>query len=82
MIHEQVYICWHKGQTEGDGKEIKASSLRQAAKKAVDIWRHENVKEIAGQKVTVYLKDEGLHVHEVVVSGDPDHDQRAPEAFM
>lgn len=81
MIHEQVYICWHEGQDEGDGKEIKASSLRQAAKKAVDIWRHETGHEITGQKVTVHLKDEALRIHEIVVSSNPETDQRAPEAF-
>lgn len=82
MIHEQVYICWHVGQDEGDGKEIKASSLRQAAKKAVDIWRHENAQEIEGHRVTVFLKDEGLRVHEVVITPDPEHNPDAPEAFL
>ncbi len=80
MIHEQEYICWHRGQDEGDGKELKASSIRAAAKKAVDIWRHENVEEIEGHKVTVFVKDEMRRVHEVIITSDGD--LQAPEAFM
>lgn len=81
MIQEHEYICWHAHQNEGDGKEIKASSLRSAAKKAVDIWRHENLQELEGNKVTVYVKDEGHHVHEVVITDDQGNSQ-APEAFI
>lgn len=81
MIHEQVFICWHTNQNEGDGKEIKASSIRSAAKKAVDIWRHENVEELDGRKVTVFVKDEARRVHEVVIVSD-EGDRQAPEAFM
>lgn len=81
MIHEHIFICWHAHQEEGDGKEIKASSIRSAAKKAVDIWRHENVQELHGEKVTVFVKDEARHVHEVVITSGAG-DQQAPEAFM
>ncbi len=80
MIHEQEFICWHANQDEGDGKEIKATSIRSAAKKAVDIWRHENLQELGGDKVTVFVKDEARHVHEVVITGDGD--LRSPEAFL
>ncbi len=80
MIHEQVFICWHKNQGEGDGNEIKATSIRSAAKKAVDIWRHENLQELGNDKVTVFVKDESRHVHEVVITGGGD--ERAPEAFI
>lgn len=80
MIHEQVFICWHANQDERDGKEIKATTIRSAAKKAVDIWRHENIQELNGQKVTVSVKDESRRVHQVVVTSDGD--QHAPEAFM
>ena len=80
MLHEQIFICWHANQDEGDGKEVKATSIRAAAKKAVDIWRHENLKELNGDKVTVHVKDESRRVHDVIVTSDGD--QRAPEAFM
>lgn len=80
MIHEQEFICWHANQNEGDGKEIKATSIRSAAKKAVDIWRHENLQELGGDKVTVFVKDEARKVHEVIITGSGD--QRAPEAFI
>lgn len=81
MIHEQEYICWHEGQEEGDGKEIKAATIRAAAKKAVDIWRHENVEELNGNKVTVYVKDERRQVHQIVVISETGGEDR-PEAFM
>jgi|GEM_PF-4709749 hypothetical protein len=80
MIHEQVFICWHLNQEEGDGKEIKATTIRSAAKKAVDIWRHENIQELDGDKVTVFVKDEARRVHQVIVTSDGN--QRAPEAFL
>lgn len=81
MIQEQVYICWHANQDEGDGKEIKAPTIRAAAKKAVDIWRHENVQELGNDKVTVFVKDEARRVHQVVITG-PAGDTQAPEAFI
>lgn len=80
MIHEQVFICWHANQDEGDGKEIKASSIRSAAKKCVDVWRHENVEELHGNKVTVFVKDQARRVHEVVVTSSGG--EQAPEAFI
>jgi hypothetical protein len=80
MIHEQVFICWHANQKQGDGKEIKATSIRSAAKKAVNIWRHENQKELGSQKVTVYVKDEAQKTHEVVIPSIDD--EKAPEAFL
>ena len=79
MMTEETYICWHANQNEEDGKEIKALSLKAAAKKAVDIWRHENGEEIRGRKVTVYLRDEARRVHEVVITSD--NNPAAPEAF-
>lgn len=80
MLQEQVFLCWHMNQTEDDAIEIKATSIRSAAKKAVDVWRHESGKEIAEMKVTVFLKDEARKVHEIVVTQESD--SRAPEAFM
>lgn len=79
MIHEHEFICWHAHQSEGDGKEIKADSIRSAAKKAVDIWRHESLQELEGNKVTVFVKDEGKHIHEVVITSESG--PQAPEAF-
>ena len=81
MLHEQVFICWHGNQDEGDGNEIKATSIRSAAKKAVDLWRHENHQKLGGDKVTVFVKDEARKVHEVIITGSGDQ-QRAPEAFI
>jgi hypothetical protein len=79
LLHEQEFICWHANQTEDDGKEIKATSIRSAAKKAVDIWRHENIQELGHDKVTVFVKDEARRVHEVIITQEGD--SSAPEAF-
>lgn len=76
---EEEYICWHHGQEEADGKELKAPTVEAAAKKAVDIWRHERIQPLHGKNVTVYVKDQDEHVHEVIVS--PTGDKNAPEAF-
>jgi hypothetical protein len=80
MIKEINYICWHGNQTEGDAKELKAPSIKAAARKAVDIWRHENLEELGQNKVTVFVKDDSHEVHEIVITQDGD--TRAPEAFQ
>ena len=80
MIHEHVFICWHENQDEGDGKEIKATSIRAAAKKAVYIWRHENAEELEGRKITVHVKDEARRIHDVIVKSDGG--ESAPEVFV
>jgi hypothetical protein len=80
MLQEHVFLCWHANQDEGDAKEIKATSIRSAAKKAVDVWRHENAQELGDMKVTVFVKDESRKVHEIIITQEGD--TRAPEAFM
>lgn len=80
MLQEQEFLCWHEGQTEDDAKEIKSTSIRSAAKKAVDIWRHESGQELGSAKVTVHVKDESRRVHEVIITNEGD--THAPEAFM
>lgn len=77
MIHEQEYICWLDNQEEGDGKEIKAPTIRAAAKKTVDIWRHENARELQGHKITVFVKDEARRVHQVVVVNEIGDENRS-----
>ncbi|MCM2348613.1 MAG: hypothetical protein NDI69_01250 [Bacteriovoracaceae bacterium] len=79
MIHEHEFICWHANQDQGDGKEIKAPTVRAAAKKAVDIWRHENIEELGANKVTVFVKDESRRVQQVIVTNEGD--LTVPEAF-
>lgn len=76
---EEEFICWHKGQNETDGKEIKAPTIEAAAKKAVDVWRHENVQPLHGNNVTVYVRDSDEHIHEIIVS--PSGERNTPEAF-
>lgn len=76
---EQGYLCWHEGQTEADAKEVKATSMEEAAKMAVDIWSHESLKELGDKKVTVYVKDIDQVQKSFVISKKGD--RRAPEAF-
>jgi len=76
---EQEYFCWHAGQTEKDAKDIKAESMEEAAKMAVDIWRHENLKELGLDKVTVFVKDPDDNKKSFTISRNGD--MNAPEAF-
>ena len=76
---EQGYLCWHAGQSEADAKEVKATSMEEAAKMAVDIWRHESLKELGSDKVTVHVKDIDENEKSFQISGRGD--SRAPEAF-
>lgn len=54
---EQMYFCWHEGQTEGDAREIKAASPREAAEMAVDVYQSETFHQLGQDMVTVYVKD-------------------------
>jgi hypothetical protein len=76
---EQEYFCWHAGQTEEKAKEIKAESMEEAAKMAVDVWRHENLKELGPNKVTVFVKDRDNNQKSFIISRKGD--ENAPEAF-
>ena len=76
---EQEYLCWHAGQREADAKEIKADSHEEAAKLAVDIWRHEKLKDIGLNKVTVFVKDNDENKKSYTISRNGDIN--APEAF-
>lgn len=80
MREEEVFICWYEGQDEDDGKEIKADNPDDAARTAVDIWRHENVEELGSGKLVVYVKDEDFKVQKIVVSQSGD--SQAPEATL
>ncbi|MGE3608052.1 MAG: hypothetical protein AB7I27_00590 [Bacteriovoracaceae bacterium] len=78
MQIEREYTCWHLGQSEADGKDVKAPTVREAAKMAVDIWRHESLKDLEGRKVTVFVRDVNDDVHQVIVTNEGDFN--APEA--
>jgi hypothetical protein len=78
-MDQQMFYCWHAGQTEGKAKEIKAPSMEEAAQMAVDVWRHENVKELGPNKVTVFVKDEEDNQRSFIISRKGD--ENAPEAF-
>lgn len=67
-IEEIDFTCWWEGQSEADGKDIKATNREEAARMAVDIWRHENLNELEGDSITVFLKDPDGHVSKVEVN--------------
>ena len=68
IVEEIDFTCWWEGQTEEDGKDIKALSKEEAARMAVDIWRHEKLKEIGKGPLTVYIKDPQGHVSKIKVN--------------
>ncbi|MES2525547.1 MAG: hypothetical protein V4598_00610 [Bdellovibrionota bacterium] len=75
---EKEYLCWHAGQNEGDAKEIKAPSMEEAARMAVDVWKNEEFKGLGQNKVTVFVKeDENTKSFIISRTGD----KNAPEAF-
>jgi hypothetical protein len=65
---EQNFTCWYEAQDESSGKDILAPNLAVAARMAVDIWRHENIKELSGSPCIVYLRDETGKVSKVKVN--------------
>lgn len=66
---EENYTCWYEGQKEEDGKQLKAPNVQEAARKAVDIWRHDHIKELSKDDMPfiVYLKDEEGDIHRVSI---------------
>lgn len=80
MIHEQEFICWHANQDENDGKEINATTIRSAAKRALNIWRHEDTQGVNGNKITVFVRDEARRVHRVIITTELE--TRPPETFQ
>ena len=70
MKEEITYTCWLEGQNEGDGKTIKAPNIKEAALRAVDIWRHENWRELAGDSITIYIRNEDREVSKIKVNSN------------
>ena len=72
---EKSYFCWHAGQTESDAKEVKAPSMEEAAKLAMDIWTHESLTEPGPQTVMVYVRDNEKHQKSFELTRDDSHGQ-------
>lgn len=70
MLLKQNFTCWYEGQDEADGRDILALNVKEAARMAVNIWRNENIRELGGKTLIVYLKDESGHVSKVHVGPD------------
>lgn len=67
IVEEIDFTCWWEGQSEEDGKDIKALSKEEAARMAVDIWRHEKLKELGQGPLTVFIKDPEGQVSKIQV---------------
>jgi hypothetical protein len=65
-MQEGTFVCWQQGQNESQGRTLKAESPVAAAKKAMDIWRHEESRsgDHSAQGM-VFVKDDHDQVHEV-----------------
>lgn len=74
---EKDFICWYEGQKEIDGIAIKASNVSEAARMAVDIWRHANAEELEGRSLKVFVREQNNKVSEVVVDSPS-----SPQASM
>jgi hypothetical protein len=76
MLEE--YFCWLEGQREGDAKIVKSDSVREAAKLAMDSWRHEGSLFTRKPSLLVYVKDDEGQIHHVTVNQDLYLDDEGP----
>jgi hypothetical protein len=65
MVHE--FFCWLIDQDEGDAKLVKSSSAREAARKAVDSWKHEGTISMQTSRLTVQVRDPEGEVHQIAI---------------
>ena len=76
MLEE--YFCWLEGQSEGDAKVVKTDSVKEAAKMALDSWRHEGAIITRKPFFLVYVRDDEGQVHQVTVNQDLYLDDEGP----
>ncbi len=72
------YFCWPEGQTEGDAKVIKTDSVKEAARMAVDSWRHEGLLGALQPTLLVYVRDAEGKLHHVQMKMDQYLDDEGP----
>jgi hypothetical protein len=72
------YYCWPEGLSEGDAKVVKADSPKEAAKLAMDSWRHEGSMDHSLPRVTVNVKDSNNEIVKVFVSQERFLDSSGP----
>ncbi len=72
------YFCWPEGQTEGDAKAIKTDSVKEAARRAVDSWRHEGLLGALQPTLLVYVRDPEGKIHHVQMKMDQYLDDEGP----
>lgn len=67
-MQEKDYICWHSEQTESSGRLLKALDPEAAAKKAVDIWRHEEAAISHHSSITVLVREPENYIYKIQVA--------------
>lgn len=78
MVDE--YFCWLEGQSEGDAKVVKSDSVKEAARLAVDSWRHEGTLDTRLPSLLVKVRDADGHIHQIRVSQNLFMDEAGPQA--
>jgi hypothetical protein len=69
MAMEKEYTCWHSQQSEAMGRSLKAPGPEAAARKALDIWKHETGDDNFQQQITtVKVRDPDNKIIEVPVN--------------
>jgi hypothetical protein len=72
------YFCWLEGQSEGDAKVVKTDSAKEAARLAVDSWRHEGSLAALQPTFKVLVKDTDGKIHQVLMKMDQYIDDEGP----
>ncbi len=72
------YFCWQEGQSEAEAKVIKTDSVKEAARLAVNSWRHEGLLGALQPSLLVYVRDTDGKVHHVQMNMDRYLDDEGP----
>jgi len=73
------YSCWPEGLSEDSAKVVKADSPKEAAKLAMDSWRHEGSMDHSLPTVTVNVKDTNNEIFKVFVNQERFLDSSGPD---
>lgn len=74
------FFCWPYGDTEESAKIIKAENANEAAKAALDVWRHEGRIELRMNEIIVNVKDPEGWLHKITINQENFRDSAQPQA--
>lgn len=74
------FFCWPDGYNQEGSKMIKADSVKEAAKMAVEAWKHEDFIDIRLPELLVNVKDSNEKIHRVYVNQETYLDSSGPVA--